>query len=235
MTLETIELGRMLDIATGAGQFIHYLLQVNPTITEVVGIDNNERGIAQAQKRMEDKRVTFQVDDAYNLKYADESFDSVTISNSLHHFEDPIKLLTEVKRVLKPGGNIVVSEMFSDGDQTLQQQSHIEMHHWFAKFDRLINRFHDDTYEQQELIDFVAKLDFEDIETSVINMKIDNPKEPKLLAAYSRNIKQVQDMAKARELPEEFITKGTELIAFMEDNGFSPARNILIFAHKQKL
>jgi demethylmenaquinone methyltransferase/2-methoxy-6-polyprenyl-1,4-benzoquinol methylase len=49
--------------------------------------------------------------DALNLPFADESFDAVTISLALRNFVDPKAALTEIARVVKPGGRLVICEV----------------------------------------------------------------------------------------------------------------------------
>ncbi|MEU4246078.1 class I SAM-dependent methyltransferase [Amycolatopsis sp. NPDC026612] len=57
------------------------------------------------------RKVPMVAADALNLPFADESFDAVTISLALRNFVDPKAALTEIARVVKPGGRLVICEV----------------------------------------------------------------------------------------------------------------------------
>ena len=121
--------GRVLDIATGAGGFVQFLLDGLRDHGEIVGIDANaERGEPFAAAFDGRPDVRFEQMDAHRLAFADGSFDTVCVSNSLHHFADPAPVLAEMLRVLRPGGHLVVNEMYRDG-QSETQATHVLLHH----------------------------------------------------------------------------------------------------------
>ncbi|ORX45598.1 S-adenosyl-L-methionine-dependent methyltransferase [Piromyces finnis] len=63
--------------------------------------------IKQANKGKKPSNVSFEIQDATNLKYADNSYDVVIISNALHLIPSPEKAIAEIKRVLKDDGILV--------------------------------------------------------------------------------------------------------------------------------
>ncbi len=102
--------GWVLDVATGRGDFVELLADRLDGYTHIVGVDINERMIANAFKNISQKRTHFVQMDAGRLGFADESFDTVSISASLHHLADASPVLVEIERVLRPGGRLVVAE-----------------------------------------------------------------------------------------------------------------------------
>ncbi len=100
---------RALDVGTGTGQFAVYLAQSGYTVT---GVDLSEKMIETARQnaRAEGLSIDFQVGDAEHLLFPDDSFDVVVSRNLLWTLPDPEKAITEWKRVLKPGGRLVVSD-----------------------------------------------------------------------------------------------------------------------------
>ena len=98
--------------------------------------------------------------DAARLEFDDASFDTVNISFSLHHLTNVPRVLAEMDRGLKPGGNFIITEMHRDG-KTEAQISVTLIHHWAAEVDSLIGTPHFKTLSRQEIIDHVEGLDLE--------------------------------------------------------------------------
>ena len=78
------------------------------------------------------KGIDFVKMDAQEMTFADASFDTVCIANSLHHVADLRRVLAEMARVLRPKGRFIVAEMYCDG-QTDPQMTHVLLHHWWAQ------------------------------------------------------------------------------------------------------
>lgn len=94
----------VLEIATGPGLLAKH---VAPAAKRMVATDYSDGMIAEARKGDCPDNLTFEVADAMNLPYADDSFDAVIIANALHIVPDPGKVLREIDRVLKPGGLLI--------------------------------------------------------------------------------------------------------------------------------
>ena len=94
----------VLEIATGPGLLARH---VAPAAKKIIATDYSDGMIAQAKKGDPITNLTFEVADAMNLPYADDSFDAVIIANALHIVPDPGKVLKEIKRVLRPGGLLI--------------------------------------------------------------------------------------------------------------------------------
>ncbi|WP_185971064.1 class I SAM-dependent methyltransferase [Alkalicoccobacillus porphyridii] len=150
--------GRLLDIGTGAGKFIPTLKHIFKDYQEIVGIDSDEDSLEQAQKQFSSQNIQFLKMNAERLAFDDDSFDSVCISNSLHHLMRPEAALNEMKRVLKPGGLFLINEMFSD-QQTEEQVTHMLYHHLEADIDAELGTPHKHTYKKQEILDMVHGLE----------------------------------------------------------------------------
>lgn len=94
----------VLEIATGPGLLAKH---VAPAAKRMVATDYSDGMIAEARKGECPDNLTFEVADAMNLPYPDDSFDGVIIANALHIVPDPGKVLSEIDRVLKPGGLLI--------------------------------------------------------------------------------------------------------------------------------
>ncbi|MCF0196809.1 MAG: bifunctional demethylmenaquinone methyltransferase/2-methoxy-6-polyprenyl-1,4-benzoquinol methylase UbiE, partial [Bacteroidaceae bacterium] len=105
---------RILDIATGTGDFaILAAERLHPQ--EIVGADISEGMMAVGREKVAarglDDIIRFQTEDCTRLSFAQSSFDAVTISFGARNFQDLDASLREVRRVLKPGGHLLLVEL----------------------------------------------------------------------------------------------------------------------------
>ena len=99
---------KIIDIATGTGDIA--LCFVNDDV-EVIGIDNASMMLDLANKKaMEISNVKFQLEDAENMSFKDNTFDTATVGFGVRNFEDLNQGLREIKRVLKPGKKLIILE-----------------------------------------------------------------------------------------------------------------------------
>jgi len=94
----------VLEIAAGPGLLARHAA---PAAKRMIATDYSDGMIAQAKKGDVLPNLTFEVADAMNLPYGDASFDAVIIANALHIVPDPEKALSEIGRVLRPGGLLI--------------------------------------------------------------------------------------------------------------------------------
>ena len=96
----------ILDVCCGAGR-------LPPSVNNagaVVGIDISKVALDRATAAYSDKPAfKFAVMDAHALGFAPASFDIVTFTEAIEHVHDASRVITEIKRVLKPGGDLLVT------------------------------------------------------------------------------------------------------------------------------
>lgn len=102
---------RILDVATGTGDLALALKRTHPH-AEVTGVDFSDPmlAIARDKARRSGLRLTLEPADGTALPYPDASFDAVTIAYGLRNFSSYQRGLAEFRRVLRPGGRLVVLE-----------------------------------------------------------------------------------------------------------------------------
>lgn len=223
--------GRVLDVATGTGGFVAFLLDGLRSYDEIVGIDAEPARAAAFGEAFADRPgVRFEVLDAHRLPFAAGSFDTVCISNSLHHFEDPAPVLAEMLRVLRPGGHVVVNEMYRDG-QSEPQLTHVLLHHWWAAVGRATGEVHRETYERAAILAIVERMGLADVRTWDLEDPAEDPHDPEsqaeLEATIDRFMERVGAIADAA-LREDLVDRGEELRARLRSVGAASATQLVV-------
>lgn len=104
--LEKVD-GNVLDIGCADGVFSKVILH-GTGAKKLIGIDFIKGSVEWASKHWKkDKRMNFKVGDAQKLNFKSGSFSAVFAIEVLEHVYDPVKVLKEIKRLLKKGGYAV--------------------------------------------------------------------------------------------------------------------------------
>ena len=102
----------ILDIATGTGDLAINLTKTNAK--KIVGLDISEGMLNVGREKIKVKELSHNIDmvlgDSENLPFDDGSFDAITVAFGVRNFETLETGLSEILRVLKPGGVFVVLE-----------------------------------------------------------------------------------------------------------------------------
>jgi demethylmenaquinone methyltransferase/2-methoxy-6-polyprenyl-1,4-benzoquinol methylase len=127
----------VLDVATGTGDLAFELARTVAPGGSVTGADFSEQMLAVAREKQPaalvgvDAEVVFEQGNALELKYDDNTFDAVTVGFGVRNFSDLGAGLTEMARVVRPGGKFVILEIS-------QPQKGLLAHFYKAWFDGLV-------------------------------------------------------------------------------------------------
>ena len=100
----------VLDVATGTGDFAIQLHQsLHPQ--HIMGIDLSQGMLEVGKAKCQGLPIDLEVGDAENLRFADDTFDRVCVAFGVRNFENLMKGLKEMLRVLKPGGKLIILEL----------------------------------------------------------------------------------------------------------------------------
>jgi SAM-dependent methyltransferase len=129
--------GRLIDVACGPGVVTAALA---PNAASVVAFDATEQMLEKAKARCAKaglSNVAFKRGDAENLPFADGEFDGAVTRAAVHHFADPQRAISEMFRVLRPGGVAVIADVISSENvdearlhnaiERLRDPSHVRM------------------------------------------------------------------------------------------------------------
>jgi len=245
--LGSISGGKVLDVATAAGGFIDSLMKTLKAYDSFVGIDycasdESRKDMESARKRFEGKPVQFFRMNAENLQFEDESFDTVCMSHSLHHLANINRVLIEMKRVLKSGGNFILQECYCDGDQNEAQKADEREHEWKAQIDTLLGITHNKTLTRQKIIDIADSLKLKELEIFDSTHPVDclvckskhDCEDPKNQATFHKSIKDIDNAIKRIENYPDLRTRkhlmeeGEKIKEAIAKYGSSPASYLFI-------
>jgi SAM-dependent methyltransferase len=112
---ELERLPRLLDVACGTGILLGWLLDQVPG-AEAYGVDASEDMLVQARIALKDQpqvhleRVKVGTGEAAGLPFSQKTFDLITCTNALHDMPEPVATLSGLRRLLAPGGQLVVED-----------------------------------------------------------------------------------------------------------------------------
>jgi demethylmenaquinone methyltransferase / 2-methoxy-6-polyprenyl-1,4-benzoquinol methylase len=102
----------ILDVATGTGDFAVEALSLNPE--KIIGIDISDGmldiGRAKIKKKKLDHLISLEHGDSENIRFEDNKFDAVIVAFGVRNFENLENGLTNMYRVLKKDGKVIILE-----------------------------------------------------------------------------------------------------------------------------
>ncbi|HEX9976805.1 MAG TPA: methyltransferase domain-containing protein [Dehalococcoidales bacterium] len=98
----------VLDVGTGTGVFLPFLLRVVGRRGRIVALDFAERMLKKARAKGFNRGIAYLQADVGHIPARPESFDAIVCYSSFPHFPDKPKALGELRRVVKKGGQLLI-------------------------------------------------------------------------------------------------------------------------------
>ena len=119
---------RVLEVAPGPGYFAIELAKIGSY--RITGLDISRTFVEIARRNAADARVAveFRQGDAANMPFANESFDFVLCRAAFKNFNQPLRALQEMERVLDTGGRAMIIDLRGDASRESVNQAVNEMH-----------------------------------------------------------------------------------------------------------
>ncbi len=183
----------------------------------------------EARTRFPKDNFNFECMSGEKLQYEDHSFDVVSISNALHHLENIEQTLSEMKRVAKPEGWLIINEI-TDGELTEAQENQKMLHHFKSFVDRLHGITHRQTSKPDEILQIIEQNKIEVVQSFLhLKMKQINHEEHFLDDKY----RQMESLLEELQGRPEFDEQKDQLPLFKErlkQHGFHLAPQLLLIA-----
>ena len=114
----------LLDVATGTGDFALLAMQ-RLSLDRILGIDLSEGMLSVGREKVKKEgladRIEMRKADCMALDLPDDTFDAVTVAYGVRNFENLDQGLREMRRVLRPGGRLVIIELTSPVRSPMKQ------------------------------------------------------------------------------------------------------------------
>jgi len=167
---------RLVEIGCGVGAQTEILLRRFPDL-HVTGVDSSETNLRAARAYLNglawaQDRFDLVLDDATRLQFRASSFDAAFLCWVLEHVADPQLVLSEARRVLRPGSPIVVTEV-QNASFFVDPYSPNTMAYWLAFNDHQLE-LGGDPFVGAKLGNLLQAVGYRDIVTEVRNIHLDN-------------------------------------------------------------
>lgn len=138
----------VLDVGCGTGQLLDALAKQSHT-SQLFGVDSVPAMLDVAKNRV-GQRATLLAGEAAKLPFVAANFQLVVISNAFHYFPDVDAALGEIRRVIEPAGNLIITDWCRD-------------YFWMKLLNRLLpwtRHAHQHTFSSSELAQCLARNGF---------------------------------------------------------------------------
>lgn len=135
---------KLLDVATGTCDQLMTILEHSSSKIQAVGIDIAEDMVKLGEEKLKNKpyasQIFLQIGSAAKLPFPDASFDCATISFGIRNMEDVNQCLSEIYRVLKKGGRLLILEFSLPSNRIIRSGSLFYLRHLLPKLGGWISK-----------------------------------------------------------------------------------------------
>lgn len=214
--ISNYDAGSLLDVAVGRGEFLKFAIGAFRTWQSAAGIDTDPESLRIAAKEFTGTPVILVLGSALAMPFTDHYFDTVTISNTLHHIETLQLLFTEFNRICKSNGLIIINEMLNESISEMHE-NYMLYHRLIAEVDNQLNRYHREPFTLKEILAIIKSSNFQLVEYFIHAESTDD-------ALNASEIEAVSERLKSRVA----LLRGTDYYYFYENK----ARDITARLHK---
>lgn len=225
--LSAISAGDVLEIAAGSGRFTRMATKALKDYRSWLAIDSDEDALEENRKQCNDSRIHFRSMRAQELDFPDNAFDTIAISRGLHHLLPLADCITEMIRVLKPGGLLLVNEMHSDVYNG-KQQTQVMWHHLRVDMDRILGNDHTYSFSRKEIAGMFEGKNLEQV--TLLDYIPDELRDAEQMKAnYSRSL----DLLKGRREHPALLQRFNDLQKRLEITGIENPPHLFMALRKK--
>jgi ubiquinone/menaquinone biosynthesis C-methylase UbiE len=223
--LGNYDAGSLLDIAVGRGDFLKFVIGSFHTWKSAAGIDIDPESLQVAAKLFSNTPVILIQGSALNMPFTDHYFDTVTLSNALHHIETLAPLFAEAGRVCNARGLIVINEMLNESYSTLQE-SYMAYHRFIAEVDNQLGHFHREPFNLKELLSLIKNSGLDLIEYFIHEETTGDYLKREETEAMSERVRKKVQLLRGSDYYYFYENKSREIINRLVNTGVHRPRHI---------
>ena len=165
------ESGSILDVATGTGDVALEIAAQTPDSVRIIGVDFAREMVELGREKVKHSpyagRIILDVAPCEAIPFPEASFDSVTIAFGIRNVVDRAQGLREMRRVLKPGGRVVILEFSTPRSRLFKSIYYFYFHRVLPVIGGLFSKFNAYKYLPDSVLEFPTQEEFKALMASV--------------------------------------------------------------------
>jgi ubiquinone/menaquinone biosynthesis C-methylase UbiE len=222
--------GSLLDIAVGRGDFLRFALSSFKSWHRASGIDIDPETLQIADQSFGNSCVILVNGSALAMPFISGYFDTITMSNALHHIEDLKSLFAETFRVCKSNGLIVINEML-DENHSRPQEPYMLYHRFIAEVDNQLGRYHHEPFGLKELLSIVKNSGLNTLDYFIHEEVTGDCLDEDEIRAMSERMRKKVQLLRGSDYYYFYENKIGEIINRLSNAGVHKPRHITFMLH----
>ncbi|MBD3372615.1 MAG: methyltransferase domain-containing protein [Candidatus Coatesbacteria bacterium] len=157
--LGSLSCRRFLDAASGTGDFLAELREAGAVFERVVALDLEAHWLIEGRERPAEPRPFHIQADLARPPFPPASFDAAGMANGLHHLAEPAAALGQLRRLLVPGGRLIIKEGLAETVDKAQA-NRLAYHTLMAELDAYRGRSHRPSYTERAVLGLLTENGF---------------------------------------------------------------------------
>lgn len=220
--------GSLLDVAVGRGEFLKFALGSFRSWRSAAGIDIDQESLKSACQEFSGSSVILVLGSALAMPFTDHYFDTVTMSNTLHHMEAHSSLFAETLRVCKSKGLFIINEMVNENYSDMQE-TYMLYHRFIADVDNQQGRYHREPYAIKELLSIIKTEDFQLLDYFIHSEISGDTLNNAEIDALTERLKKKLALLRGTDYYYFFENKAQEIINRLNKTGLHRPRHATFF------
>jgi ubiquinone/menaquinone biosynthesis C-methylase UbiE len=223
--ISAYDAGSLLDVAVGRGDFLKFAINSFRSWHRAAGIDVDAETLQQAGNVFANSPVILILASALNMPFTDQYFDTITLSNTLHHIEKLQLLFNETARVSKQHGLIVINEMLNESYHEAQE-TYMLYHRFIADADNQQGKFHREPFNLKELLNIIKNDQFQLLEYFIHEEAVADIMNEEEMAAMASRLKNKVKLLKGSSYYYFYENKANDIISRFKKTGIQRPRHV---------
>jgi ubiquinone/menaquinone biosynthesis C-methylase UbiE len=217
--------GSLLDIAVGRGEFLKFALGAFRTWQSATGIDIDPESLRIARAEFNLTPVVLIWGSALAMPFTDNYFDTITLSNTLHHIEPLSSLFAETARVSKSQGLIIVNEMLNENLSDMPE-TYMLYHRFIAEMDNQLGRYHREPFTLKEITAVIKSSGFKVLDHFVHSENIGDLMNVSEIEAMSDRLTNKVSLLRGTDFYYLYENKAREIAGRLHKSGIQRPRHV---------